>query len=97
MTDREVYTKAAMRIGKDNCFSCSAIYSRSGSNNPGTVAHRTRYRAAFGFAADMTEPWDRGNLPWKRDRFLALFPLGQEGLELRVWCLLMMAAACDDI
>ena len=94
MTDREVYTKAAMKTMKGTHYSCNAIFYPGNKNNVGTVAQRNRYRVAFGFEPDLAAD---GQWLQHDDPFLEQFPGGKDGKELRVLCLLMMAAVCDDI
>ena len=95
MTDKEVYTQAAMKLTRNLYFSCNAIYHPRIKNNLGTVAQRNRYREVFGFGPDLDA---EGNWLLHDDSFINAFPGNiTEGLRLRVLCLLMMAAACDDI
>lgn len=97
MTDREVYIQAARKINRKSLYSCNAIYHPRLKNNPGTVEQRTRYRAAFGFGPDMRRVDGTVEHVLQHDSFIDQFPEGPEGMALRVWCLLMMAAACDDL
>lgn len=88
MTDRDVYIKAAILIDNGRqVWSCNAIWHPASSDPNGTQAHRSRYRVAFGFPAEQGVP----------DDFQIAIQAFDKPKALRVWCLLMMAAACEDL
>lgn len=99
MTDRQVYTSAAEQVDRTDTFtfSCNAIYHPTNKNNIGTPSQRTKYRVAFGFERDIN---NAGECLLMYDQFLYDMSEGLTNIEarqLRVLCLLMMAAACGDL
>ena len=93
MNESDVYLKAARAVSVTGICSCNAIYHPFLPINIGTARHRRKYRKAFGFASDLllTGKWGL-----RSDRFLHTINTDPNPQNLRVWCLLMMAAACED-
>jgi len=100
MDDRKIYTKAAELVFTGmHGYSCFAIWQSWNINSVGKKKHHDRYRAAFGFPEQRDSRTD-----WFTEVLLAEARMettpeayNERLTELRVWCLLVMAAACRDL